>query len=146
MIIGQGVGRLPKLTNNSNLSENKSMLPSLTGVGGGAVGNGSKVVEKDSQKMKEISKAYKVNLAHLDELKERYRQLKKLENQSGGKQQRESKHQGAPSSSQHHSNNVNIASSGNNVLKNQSVPYNPLQGSEAKPYYNYSAVDAEGNQ
>jgi hypothetical protein len=35
--------------------------------------------------MKEISKAYKVNLAHLDELKERYRQLKKLENQSGGK-------------------------------------------------------------
>lgn len=29
--------------------------------------------EKDGTKIREISKAYKVNIGHLDELKERYR-------------------------------------------------------------------------
>ena len=65
--------RLPKLTNHSGVSDGKGgLLPPIS--------NSSIKIEKESQKMKEISKAYKVNIGQLDELKERYRNIKKIEN------------------------------------------------------------------
>ncbi|KRX07956.1 Protein kinase-like domain [Pseudocohnilembus persalinus] len=73
-------GRLPKISSQSQ--DNSSLLPMIQGQNKLM---GIQQQEKDGQKIREISRAYKVNIGHLDELKERYRQIKRLENQKRDK-------------------------------------------------------------
>jgi hypothetical protein len=63
-------GHRNKLNNLSGVSENKSMLPPI-------LGNQLRGEKENNGKMKEISRAYKVNMSHVDELKEKYRVMKR---------------------------------------------------------------------
>ena len=77
--------KLPRINSNSAMDSQKQMLPPISSQGGMKGTEPKKQIlqlqqnEKESQKIREISRAYKISMENLDDLKERYRSLKKME-------------------------------------------------------------------
>ncbi|EAR83720.2 plant dual-specificity MAP kinase kinase family domain protein (macronuclear) [Tetrahymena thermophila SB210] len=67
--------KLPRIGNSNSGSTNNMIGGGVLGLG--IVGNAARSLDKENAKIKEITKAYKVNLDPINDLKDRYRQLKK---------------------------------------------------------------------
>ncbi|EAR99285.2 plant dual-specificity MAP kinase kinase family domain protein (macronuclear) [Tetrahymena thermophila SB210] len=108
-----GITKLPKI---QGLAGNQGIDSKLL-----AIQQPKIVNDKENQKIREISRAYKVNINQLDDIKDRYRSIKRME-QSKSKQY---------------------------VLKNSSLPSSNQQQLEIggnQKYYNYSLVDPSSGQ